>query len=65
MHAVFTFEITVGIVAVDFHGDGLDTSFVTFEQVAYPYLITMRFCIAEIHTHEHLCPVLRLCTACA
>ena len=63
MHAVLTFQITVGILAtLDLHGDTLDAGVIALEQVRHRHLMTVSLSPAHIHTHQHLCPVLSLRT---
>ena len=66
MHAIFAFEIAVGIFAtLNLHGYALDTSLIALLQVTYRNPMTMCLGPAHVHTHQHLRPILTLRTACA
>ena len=60
MHSVLALEVAVGVVALDLYGYGLDTGLVAFEYVSDFGLVALFLAPAEVHTHEHLSPVLRL-----
>ncbi len=58
MHAVLAFEIAVGKVAFDVDGDGFDAGFLAVEKVGDGGLVAVLFGPAQVHAHEHGCPVL-------
>ena len=59
VHTVFALQVTVGEVSLHLDGDGLDARLVSFEQVGDLRLVSFRFAPAEVHSHEHIAPVLR------
>ena len=60
VYTVFTFQISISIVAFDLDGTGFNTRFITFLQVGHGCFITIGLGITKIHTHQHRCPVLTL-----
>ena len=62
MYTVLTFQVAVGIIAGNLDGTSLDTCLVSFLQVGDGGLIAVSLGIAQIHTHQHACPVLALRT---
>ena len=62
MYTVLTFQVAVGIITGNLDGTSLDTCLVSFLQVGDGGLIAVSLGIAQIHTHQHACPVLALRT---
>ena len=58
MHAVLTFQITVSKISFDIDRTSFDSRLITFLKVGNRSLITICLGIAQIHTHQHGCPVL-------
>ena len=64
VYAVLALQIAVGILtALNLHGNALDTGLIAFLQVRDGHLVTMSLRPSHVHTHEHRCPVLTLCTS--
>ncbi len=69
MHAALALQVAVGIFGTGagdilyLHGDRLDASVVSLQQINDSDLIATLLSPAHIHTHEHLRPVLGLSTA--
>ena len=63
MHAILALEKAIGIFALYLQSTGLDAGIISIQEVAYHTFISIVLCPTHIHAHEHLRPVLGLCTA--
>ena len=64
MDAVLALEVTIGILALNGDGGGLDACFFTCFVVQHLIGVAVTLCPTGIHTVEHLRPVLCLRAAC-
>ena len=60
MHTVLALEVAVGKVALDADGDTLDARLVTVDEVLDGGLVAVALTPAQVHAHQHRCPVLAL-----
>ena len=60
MHAVLALEETVGEIALDVYSAAFDACLVALQKVGNGCAVAMSLGPAQIHAHEHLCPVLAL-----
>ena len=60
MDAVFSLQVAVGVIALDFDGGGLDAGFFALQQGGDRHLVAVALAPAEVHAHEHGRPVVRL-----
>ena len=58
--AVLAFQIAVGKVALDVDGAALDAGLVAVQDIGHGGLVAVLLAPAQIHAHEHRCPVLTL-----
>src|SRR5512142_1191042 len=59
MDTIFSFEISVGVVAAHGNGDALDSRLLTRSCVQYLSFVVPSLRPAQIHPHQHAGPVLR------
>ena len=60
VHAVFGFQVAVGIVALELDGARLDAGLVAFQQFGDRHLVAVALAPAGVHTHKHRRPVVGL-----
>lgn len=62
VYTVLTFQVAVGIITGNLDGTSLDTCLVSFLPRLAMVALAVSLGIAQIHTHQHACPVLALRT---
>ncbi len=63
VNTVFAFQVSEGKFAFKFDGGRFDTSRIAILHIKGIDFIVVAFAPAEVHAHEHLCPVLAFGTA--